>query len=204
MNRIILISGFQPFGGESINPSYEAVKRLPEEIDGFRIEKLELPVVFGRAAEEFMERLKALEPAAAVSVGQAGGRKGITPELIGVNMDNGRIPDNDGNQPVWELIAPGGADGIFSRLPVQDMTNAMAEAGLPASVSTTAGAYVCNDVMYRVLAATAESGLPYGFIHVPYIPEQVKERPEEPSVPLEDITKGLEICLRTLIKALDK
>ena len=199
MNKTILISGFQPFGGDSINPSYEAVKRLPEEIEGYKIVKVELPVVFGRAAEIFLEKIREICPDAAVSVGQAGGRKAITPELIGVNRDNGRIPDNDGNQPVWEPIAEGGPDGIFSRLPIQKMAAAMNDAGISASISTTAGAYVCNDIMYRVLAATAESGLPYGFIHVPYIPEQTADKPEEPSLPMEDIVKGLEISLKALI-----
>ena len=200
MNKIILISGFQPFGGDSINPSYEAVKRLPEEIGGFRIVKIELPVVFGRAAELFMEKIGEIQPCAAISVGQAGGRTAITPELIGVNMDNGRIPDNDGNQPVWEPIKEGSPDGIFSRLPIQKMTEAMNAAGVSASISTTAGAYVCNDLMYRVLEATAKSGFPYGFIHVPYIPEQTVDKPGEPSMPMEDIVKGLEISLKTLIE----
>lgn len=198
MNKTILITGFQPFGGESINPSYEAVKRLPDEIDGNRIIKLELPVVFGKAAEILARKIEELKPDAVISVGQAGGRNAITPELIGVNVDNGRIPDNDGNQPVWEPISKSGPDGLFTRLPVHEMVKSMNDAGISASVSMTAGAYVCNDLMYRTLLATDGSGLPCGFIHVPFIPEQTEGKTNVPSIPLDDITRGLEICVRTL------
>ncbi len=198
MNKTILITGFQPFGGESINPSYEAVKRLPDEIGGNRIVRMELPVVFGMAADILAAAIGEIRPDAVISVGQAGGRSAVTPELIAVNVDNGRIPDNDGNQPDWEPIRKGGPDGVFSRLPVHRMVKAMTDAGIKASVSMSAGAYVCNDLMYRTLISDAAAGIPCGFIHVPFLPEQTADKPDTPSLPMEDIVKGLEICIRTL------
>lgn len=198
MSKTILISGFEPFGGESVNPSFEAVRRLPDEIGGIRLVKTELPVAFARAAELLLEQIREIGPDAVIAVGQAGGRAALTPELIAVNIQNGRIPDNDGKQPAWAPILEGGPDGIFSRLPVREMAAAVNEAGIRAELSFSAGAYVCNDLMYRVLAATEESGLPFGFIHVPYLPEQTADRPGLPSLPLEDIVKGLEICVSVL------
>ena len=198
MSKTILLSGFQPFGGESLNPSFEAVRRLPDEIGDCRLIKIELPVVFGKAAELLLAKIRELGPDAAIAVGQAGGRKGITPELIAVNVQNAGIPDNDGNRPVWRPILAGGPDGLFSRLPVHDMVRAMSEAGISASLSLSAGAYVCNDLMYRVLAATEESGLPFGFIHVPYLPDQTADKPGEASLPLEEIVKGLALCISAL------
>ncbi len=194
MSKKILISGFQPFGGERVNPSLEAVRRLPEEIGGVRLIRTELPVAFGRAAALLLQKISEIEPDAVIAVGQAGGRKGITPELIAVNVQNGRIPDNEGKRPDWAPILENGPAGIFSRLPVHEMVRAMNEAGIGASLSLSAGAYVCNELMYRVLAATEGSGLPFGFIHVPWLPEQTADRPDAPSMPLADIVKGLEIC----------
>ena len=203
MHKTILVSGFQPFGGESVNPSFEAVRRLPDEIGGCRLVKIELPVAFGKAAETLLEKIREYRPDAVLSVGQAGGRKGVTPELIAVNVQNGNIPDNDGRQPTWEPITEGGPAGIFSRLPVHEMVRAMKEAGIDASLSLSAGAYVCNDLMYRVLADTEEGALPFGFVHVPFLPEQTADKPGAASMPLEDIVKGLEICLSVLAEAAD-
>ena len=202
MNRKIIVTGFQPFGGDSVNPSYEAVQLLPDAIEGFEIVKMELPVVFGRAAEELLAAIEKIRPAAVISVGQAGGRDAVTPELIAVNLMNARIPDNDGNQPLWEPISEGAPDGIFSRLPVKDFVDAITAAGLPAKLSYSAGAYVCNDLFYRILNATKDSGLPFGFIHVPFEKGQVADRPEDPAMELTDISKALEICLKCLAKGL--
>ena len=198
MSKTILVSGFQPFGGESVNPSFEAVRRLPDEIGDMRLIRMELPVAFAEAAALLLEKIREIRPDAVLAVGQAGGRKGITPELIAVNVQNGGIPDNSGRQPAWEPILAGGPDGIFTRLPVREMVRAMRGAGIEASLSLSAGAFVCNDLMYQVLAATAESGLPFGFIHVPFLPEQTADKPGAASMPLEDIVKGLAICLSVL------
>ena len=198
MSKTILISGFEAFGGERLNPSLEAVRRLPDELGGARLVKTELPVAFGRAAERLLDRIREIGPDAVIAVGQAGGRESITPELIAVNIQNARLPDRDGNQPDWAPILEGGPAGIFSRLPVRGMVKAMNEAGISASLSLSAGAYVCNELMYRVLAATEGSGLPFGFIHVPFLPEQTADKPDLPSMPLEDIVRGLAICISAL------
>ena len=198
MSKTILISGFEPFGGERVKPSFEAVRRLPEELGGFRLIKTELPVVFEKAAEFLLEQIRDLRPDAVIAVGQAGGRREITPELIAVNIQNAGAPDKSGIRPDWFPILEDGPDGIFSRLPVREMVRAMNEAGIGASLSLSAGAYVCNDLMYRVLAATEESDLPFGFIHVPFLPEQTADKPGAPSMPTEDIVKGLAICISIL------
>lgn len=198
MSKTILISGFEAFGGEHINPSFEAVRRLPDELGGARLVKTELPVVFVEAAERLLDRIREIGPDAVIAVGQAGGRKSITPELIAVNVQNARLPDGGGDRPDWAPILEDGPAGIFSRLPVREMVMAMNEAGISAALSLSAGAYVCNELMYRVLAATEGSGLPFGFIHVPFLPEQTADKPGVPSMPLEDIVKGLEICISAL------
>ena len=199
----ILVTGFAPFGGETINPSWEAVKRLPEELDGYAIEKLELPVEFGRCAQITEATILAQSPAAVVCVGQAGGRTNVTPERIGINLKDARIPDNAGVQPKEEAIVPGGPDGYFSTLPVTAMVVAMRTAGVPAQVSLSAGAYVCNDLMYETLHKLhrREMKIPAGFVHVPFIPEQVLEK-NLPSMPLEQITKALEAGLKAVIVSL--
>lgn len=202
MRKPIIVTGFQPFGGDTVNPSYEAVRLLPDAIGGFELVKMELPVVFGKAADKLLAAIEEIRPAAVISVGQAGGRDAVTPELIAVNLMNARIPDNDGNQPLWEPISKDSADGIFSRLPVNDFVNAINAAGLPAKLSYSAGAYVCNDLFYRILNATKESGLICGFIHVPFEKSQVADRPDAPAMELTDISKALGICIECLAKRL--
>lgn len=199
----ILVTGFEPFGGENINPSWEAVKRLPEEMDGYTIEKLELPVEFGRCAQLAEATVLAIAPAAVVCVGQAGGRTSVTPERIGINLKDARIPDNGGAQPKEEPIDPNGPDAYFSTLPVTAMVEAMRKAGVPAQVSLSAGAYVCNDLMYEVLHKLHRRGIaiPAGFVHVPFIPQQVLEK-NQPSMPLEQITAALEAGIRAVIASL--
>ena len=199
----ILVTGFEPFGGESINPSWEAVKRLPEEIDGYAIEKLELPVEFGRCAQLAEATVLAASPAAVVCVGQAGGRNNVTPERVGINLKDARIPDNGGAQPKEEPIDPNGPDAYFSTLPVSAMVQAMREAGVPAQASLTAGAYVCNDLLYEVLHKLHRRGIdiPAGFVHVPFIPEQVLDK-NAPSLPLEQIITALEAGIRAVITSL--
>ncbi len=147
----LLITGFAPFGGEEINPSWEAVARLPEKINEYSLIKLRLPVTFGKAAELVIKAAEEIAADVILCVGQAGGRNAITPELVGINLRHATIPDHNGFQPQDEPIMVGGETAYFSTLPVRSMVEAMRAAGIPAQVSYSAGAYVCNDVLYTCL-----------------------------------------------------
>ena len=196
----ILITGFEPFGGEALNPALEAVKRLPDEIDGMALVKAEIPTVFNQSAEVLRSLLAEEEFNCVIAVGQAGGRSEICIERIGINIDDARIPDNAGRQPIDEAIRPGGAAAYFSNLPVKRMTAAVAEAGVPARLSNTAGTFVCNHVLYQLgfMAEEEFPGLKYGFIHVPFIPEQTAGKEGVPSMPLDDIGTALGAAVRAL------
>ena len=192
--RKILITGFDPFGGETINPSWEAVSVLPDEIAGYRLTKLRIPVVFGEGAEKVIETAEELLPDVIICVGQAGGRNAITPELVGINLRHATIPDNSGAQPQDEPIVQGGKTAYFSTLPVREMAKAIQAVGVPSQVSYSAGAYVCNDVLYTLLAHYENSTVRVGFIHIPYCKAQNKT----PSMPLEDIIKGLTVAIECI------
>ena len=190
----LLISGFMPFGGENINPSWEAVKSLPDEIGGYTLEKVRIPVVFGEAYREVVALAEEISPDAILCIGQAGGRGAITPELVGINLRYAKIPDNMGNQPLDEPVAPDGRAAYFSTLPVRKIAEAMKSSGLPSEVSYSAGAYVCNDLLYSLLARFENTETRVAFIHVPYITEQEKT----PSLPLDDIIRGLVVAIEHL------
>ena len=168
----LLITGFDPFGGETINPSWEAVKRLPDNIGEYTLYKLQIPTVFGLAGKTVLEKAAEIQPDVIISVGQAGGRAAVTPERIGINIRDARITDNAGVSPKDETIAPNGPDGYFSTLPVKAMIAAITDAGLPAAISNTAGTFVCNDVLYTLLHHYQGTHVRCGFIHVPFLPEQ--------------------------------
>ena len=189
--KTLLITGFAPFGGQSINPSWEAVRALPDTVGPYRLEKRLIPVEYGRAAAIVREEARKLGAAAVVCVGQAGGRAEITPEVIGINLREADIPDNAGLLCRGEPIVPGGPAGHFSTLPVRDMVAALRQAGIPARLSYSAGAYVCNDVLYTLLHHLENTGVRTGFIHVPFLPEQ-----GSPSLTLEQITRAL-VCALT-------
>lgn len=201
--KTILVTGFEPFGGEKINPSWEAVRRLPETLGGFAVEKLELPVEFHRCAQLAEAKALAVQAAAVVCVGQAGGRPNMTVERVGINLMDARIPDNGGYQPTEEPIVQQGPAAYFSTLPVGKMLEAMRAAGVPAQASLSAGAYVCNDLLYELLHRLGGRGIhiPVGFVHVPFIPSQVLEKPQ-PSMPLEQITTALQAGLEELLRTL--
>ncbi len=169
----VLVTGFEPFGGATINPALEAVRRLPAAIAGADVATAQIPVVFGKGAEAVEAAIDAERPDLVLCVGQAGGRSHITPEFVGINFANARIPDNEGSQPVGRLIE-GGPDAYFSTLPVFAMVDAARVAGVPAAVSYTAGTFCCNEVLYRLLhcLATRHPGVRGGFVHVPYAAEQ--------------------------------
>ena len=192
----LLITGFDPFGGESINPAWEAVRLLPDEIGSVRLHKLQIPTVFGLAARQVLEAAQTICPDVILCIGQAGGRSAITPERIGINVRDARIADNNGNQPQGEFIAPEGPAAYFSTVNVLNMARAIENAGVSATVSNSAGAFVCNDTLYTLLHHYAGSGTRVGFIHVPYLPAQAKEG--VPSMPLETIAAGLEAAIRSL------
>lgn len=189
----LLITGFDPFGGESINPSWEAVKLLPDTVGDCRLHKLQIPTVFGLAAQTVIEEAKKVKPAVILCIGQAGGRAAVTPERVGINVRSASIPDNAGNQPVEEAVVPNGADGLFATVPVAKMVEKMKEAGYPAAISNTAGTFVCNELLYTLLHHYRESGVRVGFVHVPYLPQQ-----GEPSLPLEDTAKALAAAITAL------
>jgi pyroglutamyl-peptidase len=190
----LLITGFAPFGGEEINPSWEAVARLPEKINEYSLIKLRLPVTFGKAAELVIKAAEEIAADVILCIGQAGGRNAITPELVGINLRHATIPDHNGFQPQDEPIMVGGETAYFSTLPVRSMVEAMRAADIPAQVSYSAGAYVCNDVLYTVLAHFQDSEVKAGFIHVPYSDDQNKQ----PSMNINLIVKGLTIAIETI------
>lgn len=189
----LLITGFDPFGGESVNPSWEAVKLLPDQIGGYEIHKLQIPTVFGLAPRTVLEKAAEIQPDVIISVGQAGTRAAVTPERIGINVRDARIADNAGISPKDESIVPGGPDGLFSTLPAKAMIAAIQAAGLPGAISNTAGTFVCNDVLYSLLHHYAGTHVRCGFIHVPWLPQQ-----GTPSLPLEDTVKALEAAVSAL------
>ena len=191
----LLITGFEPFGGEKINPSWEAVKLLPEKIGDFEIIKTEIPVVFEKAADIVLSEAEDIKPDAIICVGQAGGRAGITPEMVAVNLRFASIPDNEGNQPKDIPCVEEGENAYFSTLPVRKMAAAVSEASIPCSVSYSAGTYVCNDLIYHVLHRYKESDVKACFIHVPFIPEQTSDKP---SMELVTIAKALEIAIEAI------
>ncbi|ABJ65052.1 pyroglutamyl-peptidase I [Levilactobacillus brevis] len=199
----LLITGFDPFGGEKTNPAIEAVKRLPAAIAGATVVPLEIPTVFGTCAEVVRQAIITERPDVVLSVGQAGGRSALTPERIAINLDDGRIPDNAGFQPVDQPIQPNGPAAYFTQLPVKAMAQAIRQAGLPSHVSTTAGTYVCNHIMYQVqhLRATEFPQLQAGFIHIPFLPEQVVQRSGVPSLSLTDDVRGLTAAIRAIVIA---
>ena len=192
----LLITGFDPFGGETINPSWEAVSRLPDVIGEYRLTKLQIPTVFGRAAEAVLAAAGQDRPDVILCVGQAGGRDAVTPERIAINIASAAKSDNAGNQPREEAILPGGPDGSFSTVPVRSMADAITGAGLPGRVSNTAGTFVCNDTLYRLLQHYAGSETRVGFLHVPHLPQQAQ--PGSPSMELTQIIAALTAAIGAL------
>ena len=198
----ILITGFDPFGGENINPALEAVKILPSNILGSEVIKHEIPTVFRKSLLCIEEAIIKYNPDVVLSIGQASGRFAIMPERVAINLDDARIPDNEKNQPIDEKIYENGENAYFSNLPIKAMVEEMKNDNIPAAVSNTAGTFVCNHVMYGVLHLinTKYKNIRGGFIHVPCIPAQVINKPGVASMSIEDIAKGLEASIRAIVK----
>ncbi|ENM2865648.1 pyroglutamyl-peptidase I [Citrobacter koseri] len=199
--KTVLITGFEPFGGEQVNPSWEVVSRLDNAIiAGCRVVARQLPCVFGDSLTVLNAAIDALSPVLVLAIGQAGGRTDITVERVAINIDDARIPDNRGRQPVDEPIVAEGPAAWFSTLPIKVMVSAMREAGIPASVSQTAGTFVCNHVMYGLLHKLRDiQDVKGGFIHIPYLPEQAAAHPGAPSMAAETVRQALEIAIVTAL-----
>ncbi len=199
----ILITGFTPFGNEKINPSWEAVKLLKERIENTNIYILEVPTEFGRASEIVIKEADRVDADVVISIGQAGGRAAVSVEFIGINYMHSNMADNAGIIPNQKRIKEDGDDGYFSNLPVMEIVNNIKSFGMPAYVSYSAGTYVCNDLLYSLMYDIKKRNLDRkaGFIHVPYIHEQVLDKCNyTPSISLERIVETLQIAIETIIK----
>lgn len=199
----IMITGFDPFGGEAVNPAYEAIRLLPDEIGGAQIVKLEVPTVFGKAGEAVKEGIQKYQPDVVICVGQAGGRSGMSVEKVAINFQDARIADNEGNQPIDQVIEEDGQTAYFATVPVKAMVANMRKNGIPAFVSYTAGTFVCNELMYALLYLL-DRNYPHirgGFIHVPYAMEQTVDKPNgTPAMALSAIAKGLEYSILAVME----
>ncbi len=197
----ILVTGFDPFGGETVNPALETVKRLPDTIAGAQIIKLEIPTVCHKSLRVIDEAITRYDPDVILSIGQAGGRPDITVERIGINVDDCRIPDNEGNQPVDEPVFADGPAAYFVTLPIKAMVQRIQGKKIPASVSNTAGTFVCNHVTYGVchLTATKYPGKRSGFIHIPYLPEQAVDKKSMPSMSREMLLEGITAAIEAIV-----
>lgn len=204
--RTVLLTGFDPFGGESLNPSWLAAEALHgETIAGRRIVAVQLPTSFARGPRALRAAIRRHTPELIVCVGQAGGRAQISLERVAINVDDARIADNDGAQPVDTPIVRGGPAAYFSTLPIKTMFAALREADIPAEISQTAGTFVCNRVFYALMHALAEDanlrvGIRGGFVHIPYLPEQAAARPGAPSLSLGIVVAGLRIMIETALR----
>ena len=199
----VLVTGFDPFGGEAVNPAFEAVKLLPDEIAGAEIIKLEIPTVFSKCGPAVEAGIQKYEPDVVINVGQAGGRSCVTIEQVAINLAEARIPDNDGEQPSDEPIQKDGAPAYYATIPVNAIVKNVRDHGIPCHISYTAGTYVCNCIMYNVLhmAATKYSNIRAGFIHVPFAAQQAVEKPNgTPFMSLEMIADSLKYAIEATVK----
>lgn len=194
----ILVTGFDAFNGEKINPASLILDKLGDELDGHKIEKLFLPTTFTKVADLIERKIVETKPDILISLGQAGGRSDITVERVAINIADASIADNDGNKPIDEKIRWDGKNAYFSTLPIKAIVENLREEEIPASVSNSAGTYVCNHVMYNDLYfAEKYKNMTAGFIHVPYLPAQVLDKRGLSSMSLENMVKAVEIIIKT-------
>jgi pyroglutamyl-peptidase len=200
-----LVTGFEPFGGDRVNPSFEALKRLPRRLGVLDITTRSLPVAFGGALPTLREAIAASMPDIVLCTGLAGGRTELSLERVAINIDDARIPDNDGSQPIDRPVAADGPAAYFATLPIKAAAAALREAGLPAAVSNSAGTFLCNHVFYGLMHEAALGGHRFrgGFLHVPYLPSQAARIPGTPSMALEQIVEGIEIILSVAAARID-
>ncbi|MCI8659058.1 MAG: pyroglutamyl-peptidase I [Lachnospiraceae bacterium] len=194
----ILLTAFDPFGQESVNPALESIKQIPQQIGDIQIIKLAVPTVFYKSIDTVKAAIQKEQPDAVLCIGQAGGQYDLTPERVAINIDDARMKDNEGNQPIDCPIFPDGAPAYFSTLPIKAMVQKIRAAGIPASVSNSAGTFVCNHLMYGLLHTLA-SHYPHirgGFMHVPYAPSQVIHLSSPtPCLGIQDIAAGIEAAI---------
>ena len=190
----VLVTGFDPFGGEAVNPALEAIKKLDGKmVAGARVVTRELPTVRWKAIDGLKTAIREVQPVLIIAIGQAGGRMDITPERVAINVDDFRIADNEGNQVVDERIATDGPAAYWSTLPIKKIVADLRAEGIPASVSNSAGTFICNHLFYGLMHELAAEGNVRrgGFIHIPYLPEQAAKLTGQPSMALETIVRGL-------------
>ena len=199
--RTVLLTGFEPFNGAAINPSWEAVRALDGwSGPGFAVVARQLPCVFGTALDVLRESIAGVKPDIVIAVGQAGGRSEMSLERVAINVDDASIRDNAGNQPVDTPIAADGPAAYFTTLPVKAIVKALRLRGFPSGVSQTAGTFVCNHVFYGLMHHAVGQPVKAGFIHVPFLPEQAADRPERPpSMALRDIVDALRIAVEVAV-----
>jgi len=192
-----LVTGFDAFGGDSINPSTLAVSRLKKRLGGLAVHTVELPTSYARSAIELRTAIHEVRPDIVLGVGQAGGRSELCLERVAINVQDARIRDHDGKQPIDQPVVRDGPAAYFSTLPIKACVTEMRKAGLPAAVSNTAGTFVCNQVFYATMDMAAQHALGFrgGFLHIPYLPEQAARLGGAPSMALDDIVRGIEIIL---------
>ncbi|NUU94757.1 pyrrolidone-carboxylate peptidase [Marinitoga sp. 1135] len=199
----VLVTGFEPFDGEKINPSFEAVKRLSSSIYGAEIIRLEIPTVFYKSIETLRSKMCEEKPDIVICVGQAGGRARISIERVAINIDDAKIPDNEGQKPEDKPIFFDGENAYFSNLPIKKIKKELEGIGIPAEISNSAGTFVCNHLLYGLMYYIERDFKKTlgGFIHVPYLPEQIIDKKGNlPSMSLENIVKALEKIIKTSIK----
>ena len=197
----ILVTAFEPFGGEALNPSEMVLHELPDEILGCSIHKLLLPVEFHRAPQKAISEYDKLSPDAVIMLGQAGGRSAVTPETIGRNTMNASEPDNAGFKPEHQPIIEGSPEELSSTLPMQKIIDSVSSLGIPCERSDNAGEFVCNCLLYSMLDHN-KGEVPTGFIHMPYIKEQGHE--DKPYMELKDITKAVISAIKTVISETER
>ncbi|MEJ6003532.1 pyroglutamyl-peptidase I [Paucibacter soli] len=193
---VILLTGFEPFGGEHINPSWEVARALDGElIAGARVQALQLPCVFGAALQGLAQGIAQHRPAMVLALGQAAGRSELSVERVAINVDDARIADNRGSQPIDEAVIAGAPAAYFSTLPIKSMVAALRVAGYPAGVSQSAGTFVCNHLFYGMQHQLAGSEVRSGFLHIPLLPQQAALQPGQPSMALETMIAGVRLAL---------
>lgn len=200
--KTILVTGFDPFGGESVNPAWESVKLLGQlKSDVYKVEVREVPTVFDKSLEHLCAAIQEVKPDIVFCIGQAGGRPDITVERVAINVNDARIPDNEENQPIDTPVVDGGPVAYWSTLPIKAMVKEMRDQGVPASISQTAGTFVCNHLFYGLMHHIAKSNASIrgGFIHIPYLPQQAARQAGQPSMSVETIVKGLQVAIEAVV-----
>lgn len=201
MNKTVLLTGFEPFNKEAVNPAWEAVRALDGwRGDGYVVKAVQLPCVFGDAIIAMGEAIAQAGPALVIAVGQAGGRVDMSVERVAINVDDAPIMDNARRQLVDAPVVAGGPAAYFSTLPIKAIVATLRADGIPASVSQTAGTFVCNHVFYGLMHRTAGTQVKAGFIHIPYLPEQAARHPGTASMALAEVVRGLKIALEVVLK----